>query len=231
MNAVEKDHDWWLMCPHECPGLQDVHGADFVELYTRYIFQGKFRKVTKARQIWDAILRSQIETGTPYMCYKDSINAKSNQKNIGTIKSSNLCVAPETLILTKNGYQKISDVVGQFVDVWNGEEWSAVAISRTSVESRLARVNFSDGTFLECTEYHKFHLQIGYSSKTEIKPTTSLVPGDRLIKWIPPKPIEFEDAEDFSYPYTHGLFCGDGTYHSTYSVFKTIPSVSLYGEK
>jgi len=92
MNAVEKDHDWWLMCPHECPGLQDVHGADFVELYTRYIFQGKFRKVTKARQIWDAILRSQIETGTPYMCYKDSINAKSNQKNIGTIKSSNLCV-------------------------------------------------------------------------------------------------------------------------------------------
>jgi ribonucleotide reductase alpha subunit len=165
------------------------------------------------------------------MCYKDSVNAKSNQSNIGTIKSSNLCVAPETMILTKNGYQKISDLVGQVVDVWNGEEWSAVTISRTSDKSRLVRVNFSDGTFLECTEYHKFHLQVGYGNKTEIKPTTNLVPGDRLIKWTPPKPVEFEDTEDFSYPYTHGFFCGDGTYHSTYSGFKTIPGVSLYGEK
>jgi ribonucleoside-diphosphate reductase alpha subunit len=91
MNAVEKDHDWWLMCPHECPGLQDVYGPEFEELYARYVIQGKFRKVLKARQIWDSILRSQIETGTPYMCYKDSVNSKSNQKNIGTIKSSNLC--------------------------------------------------------------------------------------------------------------------------------------------
>lgn len=91
MEAVEKDQDWWLMCPHECPGLQDVYGAEFEELYARYVLQGKFHKVLKARQVWDSILRSQIETGTPYMCYKDSVNEKSNQKNIGTIKSSNLC--------------------------------------------------------------------------------------------------------------------------------------------
>ena len=91
MKSVENDQDWHLMCPHECPGLQDVYGPAFDELYARYVLQGKFRKVLKARQIWDAILRSQIETGTPYMCYKDSANEKSNQKNIGTIKSSNLC--------------------------------------------------------------------------------------------------------------------------------------------
>ena len=231
MEKVEKSEDWHLMCPHECPGLPDVYGEEFNELYRMYVAQGRFKKVVKARTIWDAILKSQIETGTPYMCYKDSVNKKSNQKNIGVVKSSNLCVAPETMILTKNGYQKISDLVGQLVDVWNGEEWSAVTISRTSDKSRLVRVNFSDGTFLECTEYHKFHLQIGYGSKTEIKPTTNLVPGDRLIKWTPPNPVEFEHAEDFSYPYTHGFFCGDGTYHSTYSGFKTIPTVSLYGEK
>jgi ribonucleotide reductase alpha subunit len=231
MEKVEKDEDWHLMCPHECPGLPDVYGEEFNELYRMYVAQGRFKKAVKARTIWDAMLKSQIETGTPYMCYKDSVNAKSNQSNIGTIKSSNLCVAPETNILTKNGYQKISDLVGQVVDVWNGEEWSAVTISKTSDKSRLVRVNFSDGTFLECTEYHKFHLQIGYGSKTEIKPTTNLVPGDRLIKWTPPSPVEFEDTEDFSYPYTHGFFCGDGTYHSTYSGFKTIPGVSLYGEK
>ena len=91
MKAVEKDQDWHLMCPSECPGLTDVYGREFDELYAKYVLQGKFRKVMKARQIWDSILRSQIETGTPYMCYKDSVNEKSNQKNIGTIKSSNLC--------------------------------------------------------------------------------------------------------------------------------------------
>ena len=91
MEKVEKDEDWHLMCPNECPGLQDVHGEDFNELYRMYIAQGRFKKVVKARQVWDAILKSQIETGTPYMSYKDAANSKSNQKNLGTIRGSNLC--------------------------------------------------------------------------------------------------------------------------------------------
>jgi ribonucleoside-diphosphate reductase alpha subunit len=91
MEKVEKDEDWHLMCPHESPGLPDVYGEEFNELYRTYVAQGRFKKVVKAREVWDAILKSQVETGTPYMCYKDSANAKSNQKNIGAIKSSNLC--------------------------------------------------------------------------------------------------------------------------------------------
>jgi ribonucleoside-diphosphate reductase alpha subunit len=91
MEKVEKDEEWHLMCPHECPGLPDVYGEAFNELYRTYVAQGRFKKAVKARLVWDAILKSQVETGTPYMCYKDSVNAKSNQKNIGTIKSSNLC--------------------------------------------------------------------------------------------------------------------------------------------
>jgi ribonucleoside-diphosphate reductase alpha subunit len=91
MEKVEADQEWHLMCPHECPGLPDVYGEEFNELYRMYVAQGRFKKVVKARAVWDAVLKSQIETGTPYMCYKDSVNAKSNQKNIGTIKSSNLC--------------------------------------------------------------------------------------------------------------------------------------------
>ena len=91
MEKVEKDEDWHLMCPHECPGLPDVYGEEFNELYRTYVAQGRYKEVVKARQVWDAILKSQVETGTPYMCYKDAVNAKSNQKNIGTIKSSNLC--------------------------------------------------------------------------------------------------------------------------------------------
>ncbi len=91
MEKVEKDEDWHLMCPHECPGLPDVYGEKFNELYRLYVAQGRYKKVVKARAVWDAILKSQVETGTPYMCYKDASNAKSNQKNIGIIKSSNLC--------------------------------------------------------------------------------------------------------------------------------------------
>jgi ribonucleoside-diphosphate reductase alpha chain/ribonucleoside-diphosphate reductase subunit M1 len=91
MQKVEADEDWHLMCPSECPGLPDVYGQKFNELYQLYVDQGRFRKCVKARIVWDAILKSQVETGTPYMCYKDSVNAKSNQSNIGTIKSSNLC--------------------------------------------------------------------------------------------------------------------------------------------
>ena len=91
MEKVEKDEEWHLMCPSESPGLPDVYGEEFNELYRTYVAQGRFKKCVKARTVWDAILKSQVETGTPYMCYKDSVNAKSNQKNIGVIKSSNLC--------------------------------------------------------------------------------------------------------------------------------------------
>jgi len=91
MKRVKDNGDWTLMCPHECPGLSDTHSAAFEELYTRYEQDGKGRKTIKAQDLWFKILESQIETGTPYMLYKDAANAKSNQQNLGTIKSSNLC--------------------------------------------------------------------------------------------------------------------------------------------
>jgi ribonucleoside-diphosphate reductase alpha subunit len=91
MKRVEANADWSLMCPHECPGLPDTWGEEFEALYERYEREGKARKTVKAREIWQAILESQTETGTPYMMYKDSCNRKSNQQNLGTIKSSNLC--------------------------------------------------------------------------------------------------------------------------------------------
>ena len=91
MQRVKDNGDWTLMCPHECPGLSDTHSAAFEELYTRYEKEGKGRKTIKAQDLWFKILESQIETGTPYMLYKDAANAKSNQQNLGTIKSSNLC--------------------------------------------------------------------------------------------------------------------------------------------
>jgi len=91
MQRVKDNGDWTLMCPHECPGLSETHSAEFEALYTRYEAEGKGRKTIKAQDLWFKILESQIETGTPYMLYKDAANAKSNQQNLGVIKSSNLC--------------------------------------------------------------------------------------------------------------------------------------------
>ena len=91
MKRVEEDSTWTLMCPNECPGLYDTYGADFEALYHKYESEGKGRKTIKARELWHKVLEAQIETGTPYMLYKDACNAKSNQKNLGVIRSSNLC--------------------------------------------------------------------------------------------------------------------------------------------
>ena len=91
MKRVEADGEWTLMCPNECPGLFSTHSEEFETLYTQYEAEGKGRKTIKARELWEKILESQIETGTPYMLYKDAANRKSNQQNLGTIRSSNLC--------------------------------------------------------------------------------------------------------------------------------------------
>jgi len=91
MKRVENDENWTLMCPNECPGLADVWGENFEQLYQKYESEGRGKETIKAQKLWSAIIESQIETGTPYMLYKDAANSKSNQQNLGTIKCSNLC--------------------------------------------------------------------------------------------------------------------------------------------
>ncbi|MDA9898081.1 ribonucleoside-diphosphate reductase subunit alpha [Flavobacteriales bacterium] len=91
MQRVKEDAEWTLMCPNECPGLADTYGKDFEKLYKKYEKAGKGRKTIRARELWEKVVESQVETGTPYMLYKDACNEKSNQKNLGTIRSSNLC--------------------------------------------------------------------------------------------------------------------------------------------
>jgi ribonucleoside-diphosphate reductase subunit M1 len=92
MEAVKANKEWYLMCPDQCPGLNNVYGQAFTDLYQKYISENKYLECIQARDIWEEITKSQIESGMPYMVYKDHVNEKSNQKNIGTIKSSNLCV-------------------------------------------------------------------------------------------------------------------------------------------
>jgi len=159
MERVKTDGGWTLMCPDECPHLADVYGEDFNLLYVQYEKEGRGRKTIKARELWFQILDAQMETGTPYLLFKDSANRKSNQKNLGTIKSSNLCVSPETKVLTERGYVKIETLEGQTTKVWNGYEYSEVVVYRTGENQELLEIETDDGNIVNCTKYHKFFIQ------------------------------------------------------------------------
>ena len=210
MERVEADGVWSLMCPHVCPGLSDAVGADFKRLYEGYEEEGRYIRQVKAQELWKQVLVSQIETGTPYILFKDNCNQKSNQQNLGTIKSSNLCVAPETLILTKEGHLPIESLHGREVEVWNGEEFSTTTVMKTGENQELVKVAFDNGMELRCTPYHKFHLVAGArNNRHRIVDARELTPGDRLVKCEFPT-IKTGD-DDFPHAYTHGFYCGDGT--------------------
>ncbi len=162
MKRVEGNQMWSFFDPDECPGLTDAYGDVYEALYLKYEAQGKAKgKQVEARKVWNAMLSSQIETGTPYIGFKDHVNRKSNQKNVGTIKNSNLCVVPETKILTGYGEIEIAKLVDQEVEIWTGEEWSSVIIRETGKGQRIIKVLFENNKYIECTEYHKFHMNIG----------------------------------------------------------------------
>jgi len=158
MERVRDNAEWSLFDDKSAPGLLDAYGNDFKELYERYEKEGKAVDKIQAREIWDAIYDSWIETGTPYMLFKDAVNKKSNQMNVGTIKSSNLCVSGDTKILTSEGYHIIRDLVDETVEVWNGEEFSETVVRKTGENQDMMKVSFSNGVELKCTPYHKFYI-------------------------------------------------------------------------
>ena len=133
MERVELDEDWSLMCPHECDGLNETYGSEFRELYLKYEKEGRYKKRLKAREVWNKILESQIETGTPYILYKDSINEKSNQSNIGIVRSSNLCAE----IVEATGITKTQGEILKNKELLDklglGEFWGEESVNETAV--------------------------------------------------------------------------------------------------
>jgi len=164
MKRVEDNLDWSLFDADECIGLEQKFGDEYNEMYHSFESAGKARKVMSARKIWNYILTSQIETGVPYIGFKDNVNKKNNQSNIGTITNSNLCVVGETLILTDKGYKEIKSLEDCEVKVWNGVEFSESLVKKTGENQKIIKVLFSDGCELECTEYHKFYIDIDNSN-------------------------------------------------------------------
>ena len=198
MKCVKEDGLWTLFCPAEAPGLADVWGPAFETLYHKYEAEGRGRRQVRAQALWERIVSSQIETGTPYLLYKDAANSKSNQQNLGTIKSSNLCVAPETLVLTKAGEIPIHQLVGQQVSVWNGYKWSNTTVHKTGEQKSLIKVTVEDivvdtrtgvmktiNKLIECTPYHKFILNDEKELLDAMRCDAHMLePGMDLMPWI-----------------------------------------------
>jgi len=202
MKQVESNGDWYLFDPDECPGLDEKYGDEYEDLYWKYVEEKKYKKQVKAQDIWVKILENQIETGTPYILYKDAGNKMSNQKNIGPIKSSNLCVAPETMILTSNGYYKIKELENREVNIWNGQEFTKTKVQKTGENQQLIKVKLSNGSELECTPYHKFYINNKQYIHQKID-AKDLKKGMKLIK--SEFPIIKEGLSNFPYPYEHAV--------------------------
>ena len=169
------------------------------------------------RDIWAKVLKSRREKGIPYLFFKDTANKNKPQiykDTNSTIYSSNLCVSPNTNILTSAGYKLIGELEDEEVEVWNGEEWSNVFVRKTGENQKLLRVRTKDGYELDCTEYHKFYVQRGYEMGTGINKleileirAKDLKPGDKLIKFELPI---IQGNKTLTHAYDNGFYSGDG---------------------
>jgi ribonucleoside-diphosphate reductase alpha chain len=198
MERVDLDTDWSLMCPHECQGLNESYGEEFRTLYEKYESEGKYKKRVKAREVWQKIVESQIETGTPYMLYKDSINEKSNQSNIGIIRSSNLCLDGNTKVNVRiNGIQEqltmieLDQLFKEGVDVevlsrnveTNIDEWKKVLNSgMTNTDAETLKITDESGNSIICTPDHQIWTENrGYVKAGELVETDVLKINSKIL--------------------------------------------------
>ncbi len=228
LKRVVDDQDWTLFSPSDTPDLHDLTGLAFERRYQEYEAKADRGEITlfkrlPASQLWRKMLSMLFETGHPWITFKDPCNLRYTNQHVGVVHSSNLCVAPETSVLTEHGHIPISHLAGSKVKVWNGEEFSEVEVFKTGENQKLIKVVLSDGAEIDCTPYHKFYVQEGYWHNNIVeKRAHELKAGDKLIKFSLPV---LEGCGKFPYAYTAGFFCGDGTYG------KGKPILHLYGDK
>lgn len=198
MNCLRDNLDWNLVDPNS----------------------GVVKKVVKARDLWQKILVNRMKTGEPYLHFVDTANRALPQplKDLGLkIHASNLCVAPETPILTDKGFRPIS-FLGDFteVNVWNGIDWSETTIRKTGVDKKLLRVTFSDGSSIDCTPEHKFYVQETYSGAPKKYEAKDLYSGAKIEKHDLPEDVILPQKE-LLFAYDQGFYSGDGNADYEYS--------------
>lgn len=217
--------------------IKDI-GSPIQNLFTGvcvpdYWMQDMIDGDTEKRKIWARVLESRQQKGLPYIFFTDNVNRNKPEiyKELGlSINASNLCVSPNTKILTKDGYQVIGDLEGETLDVWNGEEWSEVTVRKTGENQKLLRVKTNSGYEIDCTEYHKFYIQKGYlggtgKNKLEIleKRANELKPDDKLIKFE--LPVIEHGEKELKFAYENGFYSGDGC------LTEQGQRIYLYGDK
>lgn len=234
MRRVEHREMWTLVDPYEVRTKLGIELAElwgdkfevaYAEIESKLDETIQLYKRIDARDLFKEIMKSQVETGMPYLWFKDTSNRANPNKHEGYIPGGNLCVAPETRVLTDQGQIPIVELEGQQANVWNGSEWSEVLVRKTGENQELLRVNLSNGESLECTPYHHFWVQNNYRKAAVRVDAQNLMPGDKLIKASLPL-VQNESDVEFPYPYTSGFFSGDGS-HS----HEGLPEIDLYGEK
>lgn len=210
MRCLKTNEDWYIFCPNDIvkSGLKPLYelwGDEFEEEYQKAVDLGIGEKINPKR-IWDAIIRSQAESGTPYVWFKDNANKTNMQSNIGVITQSNLCVAPETKILTKeHGYVPIHELEDMLVTVWNGKQWSETVVVKTGTNQKLIKVvfekNINDGNGkfkkeideIYATPYHKWYVYNSVIKRDMEVRTMNLVEGDITCYYVLP------DVKGFNY--------------------------------
>lgn len=204
-----KNEYWTLFSYHDCKDLYDamtLTDGTFETLYEKHLKDGKGRKTVKARDLLRKSLTEAVGVGRIYQTNLWEMNHHTPFKE--PINLSNLCVAPETQILTDKGYLTIGELEGQRVNVWNGEEWSETTVVKTGEGQKLISVKTSSNQEIVCTEYHKFYVQNGYSrGKIVEKRASELKVGDKLIKFDLPVILGEQTLKN---AYTNGFYSGDG---------------------
>ena len=210
IQKVAKNEQWMLISPYYAQDLYDkFYSSDyegFVELYDKYDKSDiKEKKYVNARELAIDIQKNWRESGRTYKTFIDEINRHTPFKD--PIYSSNLCVAPETMVLTDKGYIPIAELEDQEVDVWNGEEFSKTTVRKTGENQKLVKVVTSSGQELECTPYHKFYVFNGYGKNYIEKRAHELKQGDKLCKFDLPV---LQGEKDLHKAYQNGFYSGDG---------------------
>lgn len=219
MERVESDGIWSLMSPSESKGLDEVYGDDFKELYEKYENEGKFVGQIKARSLWEKITTSQIETGTPYMLYKDSANNKSNQKNLGTIKSSNLCITGDQRVVTNKGYLTAKELhdTNEELTLFNGDvEVKSSKMKLRGEQEDVYKITLENGMEHKVTSYHGIPVDKG-RGKIERVECKDLVVGDKI-------PVQknkglFGKKDFVKEAYLLGVYQSDGTQNESSIMF------------
>lgn len=195
LDAVRNNQELHCFDPNDVPELYKSFYSDndewFLLEYKKAVESDLPRSIINARTYWDSLISERFNTGRVYIAFADNINKQSMYKNDKyQITQSNLCVAPETLILTKDGYLPISSLDNQDVEVWNGEEWSSVKIIKTGTNQPLITVKLLNGKSIDCTPYHKFYVYNKTGAINEVR-AKDLKDGDQLISYNLPN-IELE---------------------------------------